>query len=35
VVATPLLARPTAEVLRRRADRADSPVPKLASRSRP
>lgn len=35
VVATPLLARPTAEVLRRRADRANSPIPKLAGRSRP
>lgn len=35
VVATPLLARPTSEVLRRRANRPDSPAPKLASRSRP
>ncbi|MET7706049.1 phosphatase PAP2 family protein [Micromonospora sp. NPDC005413] len=35
VVATPLLARPAGEVLRRRAERADSTVPKLASRSRP
>ncbi|MET8229483.1 phosphatase PAP2 family protein [Micromonospora sp. NPDC005298] len=32
---TPLLARPTAEALRRRADRAARPSPKLASRSRP
>ncbi|MGW5558459.1 phosphatase PAP2 family protein [Micromonospora sp. NPDC003944] len=35
VVATPLLARPAAEMLRRRANRPDSPAPKLASRSRP
>ncbi|MBQ1012174.1 phosphatase PAP2 family protein [Micromonospora sp. M51] len=34
VVITPLLARPIGEVLRRRADRQDSPVPKLAGRSR-
>ncbi|MBM0277303.1 phosphatase PAP2 family protein [Micromonospora tarensis] len=35
VVATPLLARPTTELLRRRAGRADGPAPKLASRSGP
>ncbi|MBG6068538.1 phosphatase PAP2 family protein [Micromonospora ureilytica] len=35
VAVTPLLARPTSEVLRRRANRPDSPAPKLASRSRP
>ncbi|MEU1591038.1 phosphatase PAP2 family protein [Micromonospora sp. NPDC005710] len=35
VVVYPLLARPTSEVLRRRANRTDSPAPKLASRSRP
>ncbi|MDG4807159.1 phosphatase PAP2 family protein [Micromonospora sp. WMMD1120] len=35
VVATPLLTRPATEVLRRRAERADDPVAKLASRSRP
>ncbi|MEV7329739.1 phosphatase PAP2 family protein [Micromonospora sp. NPDC093244] len=34
-VLTPLLARATAEALRRRADRATRPSPKLASRSRP
>ncbi|MEW2426903.1 phosphatase PAP2 family protein [Micromonospora sp. NPDC047644] len=35
VVLTPLLARPTSEVLRRRANRPGSPAPKLASRSGP
>ncbi|MEV1315742.1 phosphatase PAP2 family protein [Micromonospora arborensis] len=35
VVATPLLARPAAELLRRRTSSAGGPVPKLASRSRP
>ncbi|MFI6239648.1 phosphatase PAP2 family protein [Micromonospora sp. NPDC050795] len=35
VVLTPLLARPTSEVLRRRANRSGSPAPKLASRTRP
>ncbi|PYC73348.1 hypothetical protein C7C45_06600 [Micromonospora arborensis] len=35
VVATPLLARPAAEALRRRTSSADGAVPKLASRSRP
>ncbi|MFF5176805.1 phosphatase PAP2 family protein [Micromonospora sp. NPDC000316] len=35
VVLTPLLARPTAEALRRRADRARRPVPDLAGRPRP
>lgn len=34
-VATPLLARPTSEVLRRRADRTDSRAPNLPSRSHP
>ncbi|MEV4654799.1 phosphatase PAP2 family protein [Micromonospora sp. NPDC049301] len=35
VLATPLLARATAEALRRRADRTRSPVPDLAGRPRP